>query len=112
MVAGYCAKEYVENGGKAGEIVVVSADDALPYERPPLSKSFLAGKDSEESVLINGADFYKTHGIEVRVNTPVASLDAAAGRLRTSAGDELKFEKLIVATGAQVRTLEIPGAAS
>jgi NADPH-dependent 2,4-dienoyl-CoA reductase/sulfur reductase-like enzyme len=112
MVAGYCAKEYVENGGKAGEIVIVSADDALPYERPPLSKSFLAGKDSEESVLINGADFYKTHGIEVRVNTPVASLDATAGRLRTSAGDELKFEKLIVATGAKVRTLEIPGAAT
>ena len=49
MVAGYCAKSYVELGGKRGELAIVSADDALPYERPPLSKTFLAGKDTERS---------------------------------------------------------------
>ncbi|MDQ2776730.1 MAG: hypothetical protein M3Y57_17695 [Acidobacteriota bacterium] len=53
MVAGYAAKQLVENGLKAGELGIVSADNALPYERPPLSKSFLAGKDNEQSVLIN-----------------------------------------------------------
>lgn len=112
MVAGYCAKEYVEKGGAAGEIVIISADDALPYERPPLSKSFLAGKDSEETVLINGADFYSSNRIEVKLNTPVASMDLGARKLRTNSGDELEFEKLIFATGAEVRTLEIPGADS
>jgi hypothetical protein len=57
MVAGYAAKQLVENGLKAGELGIVSADNALPYERPPLSKSFLAGKDNEQSVLINPKAF-------------------------------------------------------
>jgi NADPH-dependent 2,4-dienoyl-CoA reductase/sulfur reductase-like enzyme len=112
MVAGYFAKEYVEAGGKAGELAIVSADDALPYERPPLSKSFLAGKDSEEAVLIHGADFYRNNGIHLQMNTRVSSIDRQGKRLRTSSGDEVAFEKLILATGAEVRTLEIPGASS
>jgi NADPH-dependent 2,4-dienoyl-CoA reductase/sulfur reductase-like enzyme len=112
MVAGYCAKEYVENGGKAGDLAIVSADDALPYERPPLSKSFLAGKDTEESVLINGADFYRNNGVDLKVNTHISSIDPAGKKLRTSSGDELTFEKLILATGAEVRKLEVPGAPS
>ncbi|MCW5980266.1 MAG: FAD-dependent oxidoreductase [Bryobacteraceae bacterium] len=112
MVAGYCAKHCVENGGKPGELAIVSADHALPYERPPLSKSFLAGKDSEEAVLINGADFYAGNGIEVKLNTRVDSIDVSGRRLRTSSGEEYGFDKLIIATGADVRTLEAPGAGS
>ena len=112
MVAGYCAKEYVENGGKAGDLAIVSADDALPYERPPLSKSFLAGKDTEEGVLINGADFYRNNGIDLKLNIQISSIDPDGKRLRTTSGEELAFEKLIFATGAQVRTLEVPGASS
>uniref|UniRef100_Q020J7 FAD-dependent pyridine nucleotide-disulphide oxidoreductase n=1 Tax=Solibacter usitatus (strain Ellin6076) TaxID=234267 RepID=Q020J7_SOLUE len=112
MVAGHCAKQYVENGGKAGELAIVSGDDALPYERPPLSKGFLAGKDSEESVRINAAEFYAEHGIDVRLNTRVNSIDARGGRLSTSSGEEFGFEKLILATGAEVRRLDVPGAAS
>jgi NADPH-dependent 2,4-dienoyl-CoA reductase/sulfur reductase-like enzyme len=110
MVAGYLAKEYVENGGRSGDLAVVSADDALPYERPPLSKSFLAGKDSEESVLISPPDFYSAHGIEVRRNTTVESIDTQGKRLRTVSGEEFAFEKLVLSTGARVRTLDIPGA--
>ena len=47
MVAGYLAKEYVENGGRSGDLAIISSDEAPPYERPPLSKTFLAGKDTE-----------------------------------------------------------------
>jgi NADPH-dependent 2,4-dienoyl-CoA reductase/sulfur reductase-like enzyme len=112
MVAGYCAKHYVENGGRAGELAIVSADNALPYERPPLSKSFLAGKDSEDSVLINRADFYAGNGIEVKLNTRVTSIDIRERRLRISSSDEYSFEKLIIATGAEVRTLDVAGAGS
>lgn len=110
MVAGYLAKEYVENGGRSGDLAIISADDALPYERPPLSKSFLAGKDAEESVLINPPDFYGTHGIDVRLNTRIASIES--GRLRAASGEEFTFENLVVATGAEVRTLDVPGASS
>jgi NADPH-dependent 2,4-dienoyl-CoA reductase/sulfur reductase-like enzyme len=112
MVAGYCAKRYVEDGGKAGELAIVSGDNALPYERPPLSKSFLAGKDTEDAILINNAEFYAAHGIEVNLNTRIASVDTQRKRLRTSSGDEYSFDRLILATGAEPRTLDIPGADS
>jgi NADPH-dependent 2,4-dienoyl-CoA reductase/sulfur reductase-like enzyme len=112
MVAGYCAKQFVENGGKAGDLAIVSGDSALPYERPPLSKSFLAGKDTEEAVLINSADFYSKNGIEMKLNTRVASIDESGKRLRTSSAGDYNFEKLIIANGAEVRTLDLPGAAS
>ena len=53
MVAGYAAKQLVENGLKSGELTILSADSSIPYERPPLSKGFLAGKDPEDSVFIS-----------------------------------------------------------
>jgi NADPH-dependent 2,4-dienoyl-CoA reductase/sulfur reductase-like enzyme len=110
MVAGYCAKSYVELGGKRGELAIVSADDALPYERPPLSKTFLAGKDTEEAILINQPDFYRDNGIELKVNTFVAALDAPGRKLHMRSGEAMGFEKLVFSTGAQVRKLDIPGA--
>ena len=110
MVAGYFAKEYVDYGGRSGDLAIVSADDVVPYERPPLSKGFLAGKDSEESILISPPDFYETHGIDIRRNTTITAVDSERKRLQTAAGEDLAFEKLVFATGAQVRTLDVPGA--
>ena len=55
MVAGYAAKEMIERGLRPGQLAIVSADNTVPYERPPLSKGFLAGKDTEESIRINPA---------------------------------------------------------
>ena len=75
MVAGYAAKELAGAGLKSGELGIVSADSALPYERPPLSKSFLAGKDDEQSVLINGESFYREHDIGIHLNTEVDRID-------------------------------------
>jgi 3-phenylpropionate/trans-cinnamate dioxygenase ferredoxin reductase subunit len=110
MVAGYAAKEFVERGGRAGDLIIVSADNSLPYERPPLSKGLLTGKESEESVIINPAAFYGDHGIEVRLNNVVSGVDFASKRLILSGGEELVYEKLVISTGAQPRTLDIPGA--
>jgi NADPH-dependent 2,4-dienoyl-CoA reductase/sulfur reductase-like enzyme len=111
MVAGYAAKEAVEGGIKAGQLTIVSADEALPYERPPLSKSFLAGKDNEQSVLINDEAFYREHGIDVRLKTPVGSIDLPGKKLVAKSGEEFGFQKLVLATGARVRTLDVPGSA-
>ncbi|HEY7209279.1 MAG TPA: FAD/NAD(P)-binding oxidoreductase [Bryobacteraceae bacterium] len=110
MVAGYAAKEWVEKGGKSGELAIVSADDALPYERPPLSKGFLSGKENEKSVLINPEAFYKEHGIDVHLKQPVERIDIAGKKLLGEGGKEFRFQKLILATGARVRTLDVPGA--
>ncbi len=108
MAAGYAAKEMVERGLKPGELRIISADDALPYERPPLSKGFLAGKDTEGGILINGGQWYQEHGIEVLLNTTVENLDASGKKLRTAAGD-FGFESLLVATGARARKLKLSG---
>ena len=112
MVAGYCAKEFIEKGGNGADLAIVSADDAVPYERPPLSKSFLAGKDDEDAVFINPAEFYRENGIELKTNTRIASIDRSGKRLLTGSGGELAFETLVYATGAEARPLEIPGASS
>jgi 3-phenylpropionate/trans-cinnamate dioxygenase ferredoxin reductase subunit len=110
MVAGYAAKQLVELGLPSGELAILSADTSIPYERPPLSKGFLAGRDTEESIRINSEDFYREHGIEVRLGCRIASVDPQRQRLSLQAGGEFRFDKLIVATGAQVRTLDVPGA--
>ena len=110
MVAGYAAKQMVELGLKPGELTIVSSDDVVPYERPPLSKGFLAGKDTEEAIKISPEDFYRQHGIEVKLRTEVASLDAKGKRLKLKSGGDLSFEKLVIATGARPRRLNVPGA--
>lgn len=109
MVAGYAAKELVEGGLKPGQLAIVSADNALPYERPPLSKGFLAGKDTEESIRINPEAFYREHGIEVRLRCEVTGVDAGKRVLHLRSGESLGFEKLVVATGARPRWLHVPG---
>jgi len=109
MVAGYAAKQLVELGLPPGELAILSADSAVPYERPPLSKSFLAGKDSEDAIKINPEDFYRQHGIELRLECEVAALDTKRKRLVLKRGDEFGFQKLIIATGARPRTLNIAG---
>jgi len=110
MVAGYAAKELIERGVKPGELTILSGDTAIPYERPPLSKGFLLGKETEDTIRISPADFYGTHGIELRLECEISALDPRQKRLHLKSGGEFAFDKLIVATGARPRTLDIPGA--
>jgi NADPH-dependent 2,4-dienoyl-CoA reductase/sulfur reductase-like enzyme len=109
MVAGYAAKQLVELGLPKGELAILSGDYTVPYERPPLSKSFLAGKDSEDGIKINPEDFYKKHEIELRLQCEIATVDVKRKRLILKNSDEFGFQKLIIATGARPRTLNIPG---
>jgi NADPH-dependent 2,4-dienoyl-CoA reductase/sulfur reductase-like enzyme len=109
MVAGYAAKRLVELGMAPGELAILSADNSIPYERPPLSKGFLAGKDSEDAIRINPEDVYGRQGIDVRLECDVSAVDLNSKRLILKRGGEFRFEKLIVATGARPRTLNIPG---
>lgn len=103
MVAGYAAKQLVEDGLKPGELHILSADSSI-------SKGFLAGKDAEASILISADDFYGIHGIEVQLNSVADGVDAGRRTIHLRAGEEIGFGKLVVATGAQVRKLDVPGA--
>jgi NADPH-dependent 2,4-dienoyl-CoA reductase/sulfur reductase-like enzyme len=110
MVAGYAAKQLVELGMPADQLAIISADNAVPYERPPLSKGFLAGKDAEDAIRISPAEFYKQHGITLELQRKVAGVDIKGKRLLVDGGGEFAFEKLVIATGTRPRILNAPGA--
>ena len=109
MVAGYAAKELVSRGLGSGELLIVSGDDALPYERPPLSKGFLSGKENEAGILINNHEWYCQHGIDVKLQTVIESVDPQEKLLRATTGETFEFETLLIATGARARKLDTPG---
>jgi NADPH-dependent 2,4-dienoyl-CoA reductase/sulfur reductase-like enzyme len=96
--------------GYAGGITMVSNDDAAPVDRPNLSKDYLAGSAPEDWVPLRGDDWYKDNKIELRLKTEVLALDPKGKQLTLGDGSTLKFDKLLLATGAEPVKLEIPGA--
>lgn len=110
MVAGYAARQFVELGVEPGDLVILSGDAEIPYERPPLSKGFLLGREDEASIQINPEEFYRQNGIEIRLNRSVRSVDTNQRRLVLQSGEELLFDSLVLATGSRARRLDIPGA--
>src|SRR5215468_2921919 len=109
MVAGYAAKELASRGLQSGELQIISADDALPYERPPLSKGFLSGKENAAGILINAPEWYRQQGIDVKRQTVIETVDLQKKQLRSASGETFTFETLLIATGARARKLDCPG---
>jgi NADPH-dependent 2,4-dienoyl-CoA reductase/sulfur reductase-like enzyme len=99
-------KSFREAGG-AGSIVLLSKDSILPYHRPPLSKRFLRGETNEEP-LVEDETFYADNGVEVMLETTVASVDTRERALVLDS-DRLGYRKLLVASGAWPRRLQVPG---
>jgi len=110
VVAGYAAKEFVAQGGTKGDLAIVTAEHVLPYERPPLSKGLLAGKEDASDIQISDADFYRKHGIAFHRSFPVGKADLRRHRLHSTSGEVIGFEQLLIATGSTVRRLHVPGA--
>jgi NADPH-dependent 2,4-dienoyl-CoA reductase/sulfur reductase-like enzyme/nitrite reductase/ring-hydroxylating ferredoxin subunit len=108
--AGFAAAEMMRRRGYAGGITMVSNDDAAPVDRPNLSKDYLAGSAPEDWVPLRGDDWYKDNKIELRLKTEVLALDPKGKQLTLGDGSTLKFDKLLLATGAEPVKLEIPGA--
>ena len=109
MVAGYAAKESASRGLGSGELTIISAEDTLPYERPPLSKGFLSGKDTVDSILINKLEWYEKQGIDIKLRTTIDKIDLKKRRLYADSGEVFEFEALLIATGASARKLDCPG---
>ena len=110
VVAGYAVREFVAQSGKKGELAIVTAENALPYERPPLSKGFLAGQEEAGDIQISDATFYRKHGIAIFRNFPVGKVDFRRRRLQSTSGKVIGFDQLLIATGSSVRRLKVPGA--
>jgi 3-phenylpropionate/trans-cinnamate dioxygenase ferredoxin reductase component len=109
-VAGARAAETLREEGYPGAVVVIGAEDALPYERPPLSKGALTGDDSYDSATLHPEQWYADHDIELRLGRPVWRIDLSARNVYVHEQDKLGYDKLLLATGSSVRTVDVPGA--
>jgi NTE family protein len=94
----------------SASVMIVSADDCPPYYRPALSKQFLLGDVSEEKILLHPESFYREQRIDLALNTAAVSLNPAEQILTTSKGTSIRYERLLIATGARPRRLAIQGA--
>jgi NADPH-dependent 2,4-dienoyl-CoA reductase/sulfur reductase-like enzyme/nitrite reductase/ring-hydroxylating ferredoxin subunit len=108
--AGNAAAEMLRRQGFEGGITILSADSALPYDRPNLSKDYLAGNASEDWIPLRTPDFYKEQNIDVRTGARVASIDPVERAVLLSDGSHVAFDALLLATGADPVRLDIPGA--
>ena len=109
MAGGNCAAELRKQGAD-GEIMLVGRESEIPYERPPLSKEYLRGEATREDAHVNPADWYEQNGVDLRTKTNVMSLDTEARTAKLQGGDEVEFEKALIATGANVNILRVEGA--
>jgi len=91
--------------GYDGTITLIGDEPHLPYQRPPLSKGFLAGKQAIDSATLRPESFYATQRIERIAHDPVVEIDRAARRVKLRSGTRVGYEKLVLATGARVRKL-------
>ncbi len=92
-----------------GDITVVSADDFLPYHRPPLSKAYLAGERNIDDILIRPAQFFEKSDAKVLLGTRVTRVDRDAKQVHLDDQTNLSYTKLVLTTGAKVRKIDLPG---
>ena len=109
-LAGAKAAETLRQEGFDGRVVLVGAEDERPYERPPLSKDYLRGEVGREKVYVHDEGFYAEHDIELRPGRTAVRLDTSSGEVTLDAGERLRYDRLLITTGAEPRRLSIPGA--
>lgn len=109
VVAGYAAQAFVEAGLEPGNLAIISAEEMLPYDRPPLSKGFLLGKTAKEDIMLNEPEFYQKNGIDTFLNNPATEVDFANRKLHLADDSQIEFGKLLIATGSRLRRFDIPG---
>jgi 3-phenylpropionate/trans-cinnamate dioxygenase ferredoxin reductase component len=108
LAAGNCAR-WLRESGADGSILLVGRETDLPYNRPPCSKEYLRGKDSREDTLFRPSEWYDEQQVEVLTRTSVMKLDTGARAVTLSDKQEVSFDKALLATGANVRRLNVPG---
>ena len=108
--AGFAAAEMLRREGFGGELTLISADESAPYDRPNLSKDYLAGTAPEEWIPLRPEEFYRDNGIDLRLGTEAKRLDVAGRRVVLASGETVPFTKMLLATGAEPIHLQCPGA--
>ncbi len=109
-LTGAKAAETLRAEGFDERVVLIGDEDERPYERPPLSKDYLRGEANRETVYVHPEGFYADHDIELRLGRTAVSVDVVGNELALDDGERLRYDRLLLATGAEPRSLSIPGA--
>ncbi|WP_121708953.1 FAD-dependent oxidoreductase [Streptomyces sp. E5N91] len=109
-LAGAKAAETLRTEGFTGRVILVCDERDHPYERPPLSKGYLLGKEERDSVFVHEPAWYARHDIELHLGQTVVAIDPAAKTVHYGDdGTHVSYDKLLIATGAEPRRLDVPG---
>jgi NADPH-dependent 2,4-dienoyl-CoA reductase/sulfur reductase-like enzyme len=110
--AGEVAAETLRTAGFTGRVVVVTKEDAAPYDRTALSKGYLGGNADDDALPLRDDDFYRRHHIDVLRGATVTRLDTTAKEIHFAEAEPetLAYDRVLLATGATPRTLDVPGA--
>ncbi|GGV77665.1 ferredoxin [Streptomyces gelaticus] len=108
-LAGAKAAETLRAEGFSGRVILLGDERDHPYERPPLSKGYLTGKEERDSVFVHETAWYAGADIELHLGQPVTSLDREARAVTLGDGTVVHYDKLLLATGAEPRRLAVPG---
>lgn len=95
--------------GWKGEILIIGDEAYIPYQRPPLSKEFMAGKKTDDEILIRPLSAYGQHDISFKLNETVVKLNPLENTLTLSTGESIGYDRLALCTGARTRKIPIPG---
>jgi 3-phenylpropionate/trans-cinnamate dioxygenase ferredoxin reductase component len=108
-LAGAMAAATLRDEGFDGDVVLIGSEPTFPYERPPLSKTFLRGESTIQEAMVRPEAFYADNRIETRFGTTVVGVDTSAKTVTLAGGDPASFDSLLIATGARNRRFPIPG---
>jgi 3-phenylpropionate/trans-cinnamate dioxygenase ferredoxin reductase subunit len=109
-MAGGNAAATLRDEGFAGPVVLISREPGVPFGRPPLSKTYLRSEEDLDGWYVRPASWYADHDVELRSGPVVAAIDPAAHTVTLDSGEELGYQKVLIATGGRNRRLRIPGA--
>ncbi|MDQ6793218.1 MAG: FAD-dependent oxidoreductase [Chloroflexota bacterium] len=108
-IAGGNAAATLRDEGFLGRVVLIGREPGIPFGRPPLSKTYLRSEEDLDGWYVRPADWYQEHDVERRVESSVVSVDAAAHNVVLDSGEELEYQKVLIATGGRNRRLDVPG---
>jgi 3-phenylpropionate/trans-cinnamate dioxygenase ferredoxin reductase component len=108
--AGAQAVDTLRREGFAGRLVLIGDEPELPYQRPPLSKKYLAGEMNVDRLPFRHRTFYDEHRVELKLGLRVVRIDAAARQVELDGGEELTYDRLLLCVGTVSRPLTCPGA--
>src|SRR5437588_887848 len=109
-LTGATAAAELREEGFDGKIVLIGAEPERPYERPPLSKDYLRGESDREKAFVHDPDFYAEQEIELLSERAATNLEIETRRVILDDGRAVRFDKLLLTTGAEPRRISVPGA--